>query len=398
LPAEGAGDTAGLPGRRLRIAYVLHDYNRHGGQSRYVAELASRFKRGHEVHVFANTFEEPAPEGLTYHHVPAWRRNALTSILSFVPPATLMVARDFDIVHAQGLCGLRQNVVTAHICQPAWYGAMARNAGRPGWRKRLFHALVSRLERLAFRPGAARRFIAVSQRLRHDLEAHYGCRDRVRVIPHGVDTETFHPRNRAPWRPAVRRDVGLPESACAALYVGDMQKGMPAAVRAVARVPGVHLVAVSRSPADPYRALAQQEGIADRVHFRPPTAQVERYYAAADLFVFPTVYDSFGLVVTEAMASGLPVVASRAAGAAELIDHGTDGLVVDDPWDPAALAAAIGSLVGDAALRSRLGGAARQKAERYTWDETARRTMAVYQEVVAERGTRPMGEPGAAQA
>jgi UDP-glucose:(heptosyl)LPS alpha-1,3-glucosyltransferase len=356
--------------------------------------LATRFKRTHEVHVFANSFEESTPEGLTYHHVPAWRRNALTSILSFVLPATLTVSREFDIIHAQGLCGLRQNVVSAHICQAAWYGAMVSNAGRPGWRKRLFHAVVSRLERLAFRPGAAQRFIAVSQQLRDDLEAHYGRQDRVRVIPHGVDTDAFHPRNRALWRLAVLRDIGLSESACVALYVGDMQKAMPAAIRAVARVPGVQLVAVSRSPAGPYLALAREEGASDRVHFLPPTVQVERYYAAADLLLFPTFYDSFGLVVTEAMASGLPVVVSRAAGAAELIDHGRDGFLVDDPWETAGLAEAVGCLVRDVALRARLGDGARRKAERYTWDETARLTMAVYQEVVAERGAKTVSRPG----
>ena len=76
---------------RLRIAFVVHDYNRHMGQSRYVAELASRFKRRHEVHVFANTFEDPDPVGITYHHVPAWRANALATILSFVLPATALV-------------------------------------------------------------------------------------------------------------------------------------------------------------------------------------------------------------------------------------------------------------------------------------------------------------------
>ncbi len=86
---------------RLRIAFVVHDYNRHMGHSRYVAELASRFKRDHEVHVFANTFNEPDSVGITYHHVPAWRRYTLSTILTFVLPATALVRGRFDIVHAQ---------------------------------------------------------------------------------------------------------------------------------------------------------------------------------------------------------------------------------------------------------------------------------------------------------
>ena len=125
--------------KRLRIAFVVHDYNRRYGHSRYVAELASRFKRDHEVHVFANTVEEPDPAGLTFHHVPASRRNVMTTLLSFALPATWMVGRRYDVIHAQGFCGFRQNVVTAHICQGAWLEAMERHAGRPGWRKRAFH-------------------------------------------------------------------------------------------------------------------------------------------------------------------------------------------------------------------------------------------------------------------
>src|SRR5436305_10347716 len=99
----------------MRIAFIVHDLNRSWGHSRYVAELAERFCRDHEVHVFANTFApDPALAGVTLHHIPAWRSNAFTTILSFLVPATLQRLRGFDIVHSQGLCGLRQNVITAH--------------------------------------------------------------------------------------------------------------------------------------------------------------------------------------------------------------------------------------------------------------------------------------------
>jgi glycosyltransferase involved in cell wall biosynthesis len=369
------------PLRRLKIAYVVHDYNRRFGHSRYVAELTSRFKRDHEVHLFANTFEEPDPEGIVYHHVPAWRMNVMTTLLSFILPGTWMLRGLFDVVHAQGFCALRRNVATAHMCQDAWLEAMARNAGPPAWRKRLFHSVAGWLERRTFAPGGARRFIAVSRRVEADLRRYYGCAEGVRVIYHGVDAGTFHPRNKAIWRPAVRRQIGLPEEALLALYVGDFQKGLAPTVRAVARVPGLHLAAVSRSPTEPYRALIRDEGVADRVRLLPATPHVERFYAAADLFVFPTFYDPFGLVATEAMASGLPVVCSGAAGAAELIEDGVDGLIVKDSWDVAALADALGRLASDPALRRRLGEAARRRVETQTWDETARQTMAVYREI-----------------
>lgn len=373
---------------RLRVAFVVHEYNRHMGHSRYVAELAARFKREHDVHVFANTADEPDPAGLTFHHVPAVRRNVMTTLLSFAVPVTAMVGRGFDIIHAQGFCGFRQNVVTAHICHGAWRDAMARHAGRPGWRKRVFYAVTDWLDRRVLSPAAARRVIVVSNRLRDDVRRHCGRAAGVRVIPHGVDADTFHPRNRAAWRSAVRGEIGVADDTPLALYVGDFQKALPAAVRGIARVPGLHLAAVSRSPAEPYRDLIRAEGVADRVHLVPGTPHVERYYAAADLFVFPTFYDAFGLVVTEAMASGLPVVCAAAAGAADAITGGVDGLIVTDGWDPDALAEPLRKLAADPELRRRLGEAARRRAEAMTWDAVARETMAVYREVVG-RGERP---------
>ncbi len=145
-------------------------------------------------------------------------------------------------------------------------------------------------------------------------------------------------------------------------------------------------MSVSRSPTNEYAALSVQEGVADRVHLLPASDQIERFYAAADLFVFPTFYDSFGLVAAEAMASGLPIICSTAAGAAELIQDEVNGLLVADPWNPAILAAAMNRLADDLPLRQRLGLAARRTIEEHTWDRVAAQTMAVYQELVHRHG------------
>jgi UDP-glucose:(heptosyl)LPS alpha-1,3-glucosyltransferase len=365
---------------------VVHDYHRFGGHSRYVVELACRFRRDHDVHVFTNSVDDRDKDGITFHHVPAWRHNALTTVLSFIVPGTLAIRGRFDIVHAQGLCGLRQNVITAHICQPAWFDAADRYGGQAGWRKRVFRAVVGRLEQFGLRPASAVRFIAPSTRVKDDLAAYYRLTERVRVIHHGIDTETFHPRNRARWRDSVRGELGLTPSDCAALYVGDLQKAMPAAVRTLTHVPEVKLIVVSRSDPALYAALAQAEGVAERVRFVAATTEVARYYAAADLFLFPSYYDAFGMVVTEAMASGLPVVASRAAGAGELVAHNESGWLTADAWDPRQIAEPVRMLAADPALRERMGAAARVAVEMHTWDRVAEETMAVYREVVAEKG------------
>jgi UDP-glucose:(heptosyl)LPS alpha-1,3-glucosyltransferase len=371
--------------RRLRIAFVVHDYNRHTGQGRYVAELATRFKRDHDVHVIANTFEEPEPEGLTYRHVPAWRPNALASILSFVLPGTAMARGQFDIIHAQGLCGLRHDVATAHFCQSGWYDALARANGRLTWRQSLSRALITPLERLALSGRCSRRVIAISERIRGDLARYYGRRDGVRVVYHGVDLETFHPRNRGRDREETRAELAMAPGDCMALYVGNLQKGGAAAIRAVAKAPGVRLVLVSNSNSDEERSVARAEGVEDRVAFRPLSRRIERYFAASDIFVFPTLYEPYGMVISEAMAAGRPVVTSRAAGAAELIDHGESGWLTDDPWDADQIAEGLRTLAADPASRGRMGTAARSRIEAYTWDRVAEETMGVYREVRCER-------------
>lgn len=363
---------------RLRIALVVHEYNRYMGHSRYVTELATRFRRDHDVHVFTNTIDDPDRDGITFHHVPAWRRTALTAILSFVVPATVLARGRFDVIHAQGLCGLNHNLATAHFCQTAWFEALAREGVRLTWRQQVFRRLVTGLERRALCQAPTRRVIAVSGRVRENLAELYGRTTGVDVVYHGTDVAKFHPDNRGRYRAAVRAAVGLPDDRFVALYVGDLKKGADAAIRAAARAPGVTLLVLTASDTAPYRAVAEAEGAADRVIFHPRSKEVEKFFAAADCFVFPTIYDPFGLVITEAMAAGLPVITSRAAGAAELIADGADGLLTDRAWDVLALAAHLERLRDDPGLRERMGAAARARVEPLTWDRTAADTLAVY--------------------
>ncbi|MCE9608438.1 MAG: glycosyltransferase family 4 protein [Planctomycetia bacterium] len=371
-------------GRRLRIAFVVHEYNRHHGHSRYVAELATRFKRQHDVHIFAASFEEPNPENLTFHHVPKWRANAVTNDLSFFIGAAWKVPDSFDIVHAQGFCSPRQNVVTAHMCNAAWFDAIDRFHVPQSWRKRIYRAISTTAEKLVYRPQAARRFIAVSHRVRRDLENFHGLRDQIRVVYHGTDIERFHPRNREAWRATIRQELQIGEREIVALYVGDWQKVGPAVVGALAKVPDVRCIVVTRTPSNIILSDARAAGIEGRITLVPPTPEIHRYYGAADFFLFPTFYDTFGLVLTEAMASGLPAIASREAGASELIVDRENGWLIQNAWDHEEIALGIRALATDEMLRNRMGSAARTSMEHRTWDCVAAETLPIYYEVVAE--------------
>jgi glycosyltransferase involved in cell wall biosynthesis len=373
----------------VKIAFVVHDYRRREGHSRYVVELATRYAESHEVHVFANHIEADAGSPIHFHHVPAWRTSALGSILSFALQATLRVRGRFDIIHNQGLCGLRGNVFTAHIANRAWHRALRLASGRLTFREWVSGTTLSALEYIFYRTARKVQLIAVSKRIADDLRVGYAARAPITVVYHGVDSKSFIPARDNPQRNPVRSGIGLGAGEMAYLFVGDMRKGARQCLEALAKLRSGKLMFVSRSAEESYRALASTLGIEDRVVFLGSTGEVERYYAAADALLLPTHYDSFALVVTEAMATALPVVVSREAGASELIQDGVNGLLLDHYNDSAELAEKMRTIAEDQALAGRIGAAGRRTVEKYSWDLTAEETMRVYERLLPENMTVP---------
>ena len=222
---------------------------------------------------------------------------------------------------------------------------------------------------------------ANSERTGNDLVRFYGADPaKIKVIYNGVDAERFSPAN-ARHRGEVRRRYGIPEDALVVLFVGEYRrKGLATVVRAVGHLddPRVHLLAVGRGDAEHYRILAAQAGIGGRATFAGPTRDVERVFGAADLFAFPTYYEPFGMVITEAMASGLPVITPRSAGASEMIEDGVSGLLLDRPGDPEELGGKIRSLLSGEAGRREMGRRARPAVSGYGWAQVAEDTLSLY--------------------
>jgi UDP-glucose:(heptosyl)LPS alpha-1,3-glucosyltransferase len=368
----------------MRIAFIVHDYHRWGGHSRYVAELATRFSQEHEVHVFANRIEKRDERQVIFHKVPALRSNVMTTLFSFAVSSAFSVPRDFDVIHSQGFCGPRGNVITTHICNEAWSRSLTLFMGGLTIRERIFQFCASGLEKWLYGNARNCQVIAISNRVAQDVVKYYGCRSPIHLIYHGVDLETFSPAVKR-FRSEQRRKLRIPDSETVFLYVGDLRKGARQCIRALAQLERGHLMLVSRSNPAPYAALAREVGTSDRVHLLPPTDRVQEFYGAADALLLPTPYDAFAMVVSEAMACGLPVIVSREAGASELIKHGVNGLILNNASDENGLAIEMTALLKDPAWATRLGQEARCTAEGLSWDAIAAQTMRVYQEVVASR-------------
>ena len=142
---------------------------------------------------------------------------------------------------------------------------------------------------------------------------------------------------------------------------------------------------VGQDDPGPFRDAIARMGLDQRVSFLPPRPDVEFYYAAADIYVGPSLEDAFGLPPLEAMACGLPVIVSSRAGVSELITDGVDGIVLQDPNNIADLAKVISDLYGNPALRGMLGEKAWKTAHRYTWEKNAAQLDTLFQQVLEQR-------------
>ena len=138
---------------------------------------------------------------------------------------------------------------------------------------------------------------------------------------------------------------------------------------------------IGRGNNAPYRKLAKRLDCQENLIFLGHVGEIEKYYAVSDIYVHPTFYDSCSLVVTEALASGLPVITTIYDGASGVMEDGRDGFVLEDPKDHRVLAEKINFFFDDA-FRQKVSIAAREKAEQYPAEKNCEDIIKIYNEVV----------------
>jgi len=242
----------------------------------------------------------------------------------------------------------------------------------------LVHFLLTPLTRWIWR--RADRVVAVCESL--GRLALHTCPDlRYNVVPNGVDLSLFHPRTE-PRKPGPIR--------CLAVARLIERKGLGDLIRAMALLErGRFQVEIVGGGSDEVvlRGLAADLGLANEVRFvgPMPRAEVARRYRAADLFTLPSSAEAFGNVFAEALASGLPIVGSSIGGIPDLVEHGTNGLLVQ-AGNIEALAGAIRYLADDPELRQEMAQRNRAKAEAtLEWSQVTRRYLATYEAIQSRR-------------
>jgi len=209
--------------------------------------------------------------------------------------------------------------------------------------------------------------------------------ERLRVVGRGVNARTFSPERR---RPELRARWGAAADAPVALCVSRFapEKNLPLVIEAYEAMrranPAVRLVLVGDGP---LQAELQRANAGTVIAGRLVNGELSAHYASADVFLFPSLTETFGNVTLEAMASGLAVVAYRTAAARQHIEHGRSGLLAE-PGDRAGFIALAGRLARDPALARALGRVARSAAEPVSWERITQDFEAVLADVAAPQG------------
>jgi phosphatidyl-myo-inositol alpha-mannosyltransferase len=368
---------------RLRIAVVTQAYHPTvGGVTEHVEGTTAALRaRGHHVTVITSVHgrrngDEPGVVRMGRNCTVLYNGadNNITLGLGLMGALRRELARGaYDVVHVH--CPLSPSLPMLAI----------RASRRPV--VGTFHSVsessfVFRLFRSILNPYYRRldHVIAVSEPARAEVLRNFP--GPISIVPNGVDVARFRPG----VAPLERYAGSVPNI----LYVGrfDPRKGLPELIEACGRLADeglrFRLILVGDGRLRPLLTRLAHERIPGRVAFegQVPHASLPQYYATADVFCSPARgSESFGLVLLEAMALGVPVVASDIPGYRAVLTNGSEGLLVP-PRDPAALARALGLLLGDPALRARLGSAGARTAAGYGWGRVAEELERIYLSVL----------------
>ncbi len=388
-----------------------------GGMNVYVRELTRQLGRmGIHVDVFTRSQDEHVPHvlhdlgyGNRVVHVPSGPEFPLPKreLAEYIP----LFAEGIRAFAAEK--GLSYDLIHSHY----WMSGLAAEALGDAWNLpivHMFHTLGEMKNRIARsdeeREGAYRiegekrviaradRLIAATQAEQTQLQFLYKTdKGKITVIPPGVDLSHFYhiPDDEA------RQFIGLKPDARIVLFVGRIEplKGIDTLIQAMSCMKfrqvmdHVHLAIIGGDPAASteqmsaemirLQELCDKLGMEHMVVFLGKRAQdtLPYYYSAAEVLVMPSHYESFGMVALEAMACGIPVIASQVGGLAYLVKDGETGFHVPDQ-DPEALCEKLLEILGNPEQRARMGRRAAEYAQGYSWTLIADQIVDVYQDLV----------------
>jgi glycosyltransferase involved in cell wall biosynthesis len=344
--------------------------------------------------VTSNATEPEAQEGvsLAASWLKVWTGARLRHLVALVAVPVFTILASWHVLknrgskvvvsHGDSLVG---DVCVIHAVNRACLAAK-RETGYYGWLLNPTNLWIAWRDRWMLRGGRYRKLVAISERVRKELKEYYDVPDdSIVTIPNGINLSRFNPEN-GKSRIAIRQSFGVDDDVPLLLFVGSRYriKGLKFAIQALAKMKTkAVLLVVGDDAMKTYRHLADELGVGERVIFAGARKDLPEIYPAADAFVLPTLYETFALVCLEAMASGLPVLASPVGGIEDYLRDGENGIHI--PHDPAVIARKVDEFLADKELQSRLRAAGLETVQEYEWEKIAAQYLNLFEELGQER-------------
>jgi len=377
---------------RRRIAVVIPKFGLVGGAEGFAAELTERIAANprFEVHVFANRWADSSGR-IVFHQVPIVRFPKFLTTTSFAWFAgrKISAAGPFDLIHTHDRI-FRADVYTMHGIPHRWWVREVRRK-----RMSLFDRALARVEDRLVSEGGCRRFLAVSELTRKIFLGEYPVDPALVTVVHpGIDAFPYAKLDRERCRREIRGRFGIGPDEPLILFVSMnfAIKGLDHILRGLGRLrkrdpeSRFRLLVIGRGDEKAYGRLARELGLGDAVVFAGAVARdgLPAFYLASDLYIMLSRFDTFGMVVLEAMAAGLPVLISGRVGARDIVREGENGFVVENPADSDVVAGRIGEMLRQE-VRTEMGKQALQTAKENSWEAAVARVLAAYEEVCADQ-------------
>ena len=371
---------------RLRIALLIDRFGRRfGGAEAYGVNLFEVLSQRHDVTVIAHDFEHDLPVKQVRVTVnrkwPSWLR-----VWHFAHQAKRLTRDNFDVVHSH-MNGGTGDIHVIHVA-PIRY---RRVSGIGALRRLLVYLQPSNIAYLSLEAAAMRvktgsRVVAVSHWLKERIHDAYGKQLVVDTIAPGATRVATDPELRSQIRTTLgwaQDDIG-----CLLVARNPLRKGLATVLEALNQLPeNFRLAVVGAQPEMTDYLRVNYPTLVARVNLIAPTSAVSPYYQAADVYVHPTLLDSFGMAPLEAMAHGLPVIVSgpEFCGFGQYVTHRHDAWVLTNPEDPNEIAQGLRALTSDPLLREHLLRHAAKLVASLSWAAAAKKYEALYAESIEAR-------------
>ncbi len=376
--------------KKLRIAVLIRNYSASGGGAeRYCVELTNRLSKIHEVHVFSQHNSESS-ESITFHQIPQWlKKPRYINQLLFSYLTKRATEDKFDIVHSHDMA-THANIYTLHVPCVRTKWAQAKGLKKIlRWANTLLSPRKMAylwLENKEMQVLPNRHFISVSEYLsRNILESYPRLNDHITIAHPGIETQATDDKVIAELRKNFREKNNIPTSAFILLFVahGFKRKGLPAIIKALEILNNKDIHVVVAGSGNPKEIQINSPTVQNNTHFIGVVENMSELYPVADTLIHPTLGDTYGMVVLEAMSHKLPVIISNVnyCGFSEHLDN-EEAVILNNPTDPQEISMSIQTLNNQLELRNKISKNGFIKAQTINWVNTTNKTLNAYKKIL----------------